>query len=228
MKSVGIVGGLGPETTAEFYLELIKKFRNNGDSYPSIIIDNVPFPFHLERDIIQNSVNEGRLLPFLKESIKRLNYSRVDFIAIPCNTVHIFIDELRKESRAPILSIIDETISAVKENNLEKVGLLATAKTIESKLYEIPVENNGIKVILPEKDEQEEISRIIVQILENRVSDDDINTMEAVIRNLKGRGSEAIVLGCTDLQLVLKNDFGVQIIDSMEILLESVYHQMNH
>ena len=102
MKAVGIVGGLGPETTAEFYLNLIKKFRQNCDTYPLITIDNVDFPFYLEKEIIEESVNEEKILPFLKESIRRLNKVGSDFIVIPCNTVHIFIDELRKESSVKI------------------------------------------------------------------------------------------------------------------------------
>src|SRR3989344_8382167 len=115
MKAVGIVGGLGPETTSEFYLDLIRKFRENTDTYPKIIIDNLSFPFYLEEEIIIKSTNEQKILPFLKESISRLNKAGSDFIVIPCNTVHIFIDELRKESLVPIMSIIDETIKFLEE-----------------------------------------------------------------------------------------------------------------
>ena len=116
MNVFGIIGGLGPESTCNFYLNLCSKFRKNSNSYPSIVIDNVSFPCKLEREIIQKSKKEEELLPFLKESIRRLNKAQVDFIVIPCNTVHIFIDELRKESSTPILSIIDETILNRKWN----------------------------------------------------------------------------------------------------------------
>jgi len=226
-KTVGIVGGLGPETTSEFYLNIIQKFRKNCNSYPSIMIDNVSFPFYLEKDIIQESRNEDRLLPFLKESIKRLNKTRVDFIVIPCNTVHIFIDELRKESSAPILSIIDETIKTIKEKNYKKVGILATAKTIDSKVYENPMRENNIQVILPTDNEQEEVARIIVKILKNNISEKEKGLLKEIIEKLILRGSETIVLGCTDLQLLIKQeDFDIEIIDTFEVLIDCTFKKM--
>jgi len=226
-RSVGIVGGLGPKTTSEFYLEIIKKFRNNCDSYPSIIIDNVSFPFYLEKNIIQKSRNEELLLPFLKESIRRLNKVQVDFIVIPCNTVHIFIDRLRKESSAPILSIIDETIKTIKEKNYKKVGILATTKTIDSKLYENPMRENNIQSILPTKNEQKEVAKIIFKILENNVSEKEGSSLRKIIEKLILGGSKTIVLGCTDLQLIVKEkDYNIEIIDSMKVLLDSTFNKM--
>ena len=223
MKAVGIVGGLGPETTAEFYLKLIKKFRENSDTYPKIIIDNVSFPFSLEKEIIQKSVNEEKILPFLKESISRLNKAGADFIVIPCNTVHIFIDELRKESTVPIVSIIDETVKTVKEKGYSNIGILATTKTIESKLYQDPLDERKIKVVLPSLVEQEEISRIIVRILENKISIIDKDFMDNIVINLQKRGSEAIILGCTDLNQIINSH---KVIDSTQILLEATFGKM--
>ena len=226
MKCVGIVGGLGPETTAEFYLNLVRRFRSSSYIYPSIVIDNVSFPFHLERDIIQNSVNEGKMLPYIIKSIKRLNDSRVDFIAMPCNTIHVFIEELRRESTVPILSILDKTIESVRNNGHKKIGLLATTKTIESKLYETPLKNSGIETIIPRKKEQNKVAEIILRTLEGRALNQDRNLIEKIIKNLGDRGSEAILLGCTDLSLIVKKDIGIDILDSTEILLESVFREM--
>ena len=223
----GVIGGLGPETTTDFYLEIIKKFSNNCDSYPSIVIDNVSLPFYLEKDIIQESRNEDKLLPFLKESIKRLNQSKVDFIVIPCNTVHIFIDELRNESSVPILSIIDETIKIIKQENYKRIGILATTKTIDSKLYWNPMKDNNIQTILLTGDEQEKVSRIIVKILENKVSKKDENLIKNIIKKLIKRGSEVIVLGCTDLQIIVRGkDYNVEVIDTMKVLLDSTFNKM--
>jgi len=223
----GIVGGLGPETTSEFYLGIIQKFRNNCGSYPSIVIDNVSFPFYLEKDIIQNSRNEDELLPFLRKTIKILNRSQVDFIVIPCNTVHIFIEKLRKESLVPILSIVDETIDLIKEKNYKKVGILTTTKTIDSKLYEDPMKDNNIQTILPTKNEQKEVARIIIKILENKVSEKEESSLKKIIKKLIVKGSEVIVLGCTDLQIIVKEkDYNTKIIDSMKVLLDSTFNKM--
>jgi len=224
---VGIIGGMGPETTSKFYLNIIKRSRKHCNSYPSIIIDSISFPFFLEKEIIQKSKNENKLLPILKESIKGLNKLGVNLIAIPCNTAHIFMDKLKKESKAPIISIIEETVKTVKERGYRNVGLLATKKTIDSKLYENVLMENGINVILPTVEKQNDISRIIVGILQNKVDNESKKTLRKIIKNLIKRGSEAIILGCTDLQIILGEDsFEVELLDSMEILAESTFQRI--
>jgi len=225
--SVGIVGGLGPETTAEFYLAIVKRFRENCDSYPSITMDNVPFPFHLEKDIIQESRNEEKLLPFLKESIRRLDRSRVSFIVVPCNTVHIFLKELEEESSVPVIDIIKETVNFVDSNRYKRIGLLATKKTVDSRLYENPLIGIGVETILPTEGEQTEISEIIVRILENKAGRTEEDALNSIISRLAERGAEAALLGCTDLQLILKrNKSKIPLIDSMEILKESTFERL--
>ena len=226
-KRLGIIGGMGPETSSKFYLELIERSRKFCDSNPSIIMDSVPIPFSLEEEIIQKSENVHKFLPILKESIERLNKIEVDLVVIPCNTVHIFIDDLRKESDVPIISIIEETLRKVKEEGLKNVGLLATKKTIESKLYENPMRKNRINVILSTVVEQNDISRIIIEILGNKAKNNSKKILERIIKNLIKRGSEAIILGCTDLQIILDTDeFEVELLDSMKILAESTFQRL--
>jgi len=165
------------------------------------------------------------LLPILKESIKRLNRVKVDFIVIPCNTTHIFIEELRECSSIPIISIIDETLKLVEKKGYKKVGLLATTKTVGNKLYEMSSKTYGIKVILPTKTEQNKISHIILNILNYKTSNKDKEILKSIINSLIRRGAEAIILGCTDLQLLLKESlFKVELLDSMEILMQSTFN----
>jgi len=216
---------LGPETTSEFYLNLIKKSRKYCSAYPSILIDNISFPFCLEKEIISDSRNEEKLLPILKESMLRLNRAGADLIAIPCNTVHIFIEELRRVSHAPIISIIDETVKYAKQRNYKKLGLLATTKTIQYKLYQKPLVENGIKVILPR--EQKKISEIIVRILRNSTEKSDKIFLNNIIKKLEQNGCEAVVLGCTDLQLLLKQEkYSIELLDTLEILAQSVFEKI--
>ena len=226
-KSIGVVGGLGPETTAEFYLNLIKDSRRYLLNYPKIIISSVPFPFFLENEIIFKSRNERKILSFLEKSIVELNKLNVDFIVIPCNTVHIFIKLLRKKSDAPIINIVDETVKFVKEHNYATVGILATNKTIDSKLYESPLRNENLKVILPRKKEQTIVARIILRLLSNKNSNHDKLILNRLIKSLEKRGAEVIILGCTDLQLILKqNNFKIPIIDSMIVLEKTVFKKI--
>ena len=224
IKTIGIIGGLGPETTAEFYLNLIESARTHCSRYPSIIIDSLSFPFSLERDIIQHSKNEEKLLPALKSSVERLNRAGADFIAIPCNTVHVFIGELRDYSQVPIISIIDETLAAANKRHYERVGLLATTKTIDARLYDMASKKYKIDVIAPTNAEQNGISRTITKILECDTSDKDKELVKSVVDSLEQRGAEAVILGCTDLQLILKQkDVGVELIDSMKTLADAVF-----
>jgi len=228
MKSVGIVGGLGPETTSKFYLDLISLARKHCDSYPKIIIDNVSFPFYLEEEIIKKSENEHRILPYLEDSIRKLNKAGVDFIVIPCNTVHIFIEDLRRISKVPILSILDETIKVIKKEGYRKIGLLATTKTIDRKLYETPLVENGINIAIPTKTEQEIVAKIILRILENTSDGKDKMSLLKIIDNLFKRGSESILLGCTDLQLILnQSDLKTKLIDTANILMSATFNKLS-
>jgi aspartate racemase len=229
IKTVGIIGGLGPETTSEFYLNLIKDCRIYCNRYPSVVIDSLSLSFSLEKDIVRYSKNEEKLLPLLKESVKRLNRAKVDFIVIPCNTVHVFIEELRRCSSVPIISIVDETSNLVKKRGYKKVGLLATTKTVDTKLYENSSKTYGINILLPTKREQDKISSIIIKILKCNISDKDKKILESIINSLVQRGAEAIILGCTDLQLILtQNQFKIELLDSMKILVQSTFNILFH
>src|SRR3989344_4851828 len=147
MKTAGIIGGLGPETTAEFYLQtILSAFKRNKKSRPPILIWNVPLEYQIEEDLLTKAEGEERYLPYLIDAAKRLEAGRADFIVIPCNSVHIFIDQIRNSVNIPVLSIVEETSNFLKEKNINKIGLLATLSTIEKRLYQKPLENLGIGV----------------------------------------------------------------------------------
>lgn len=227
MKSVGIIGGLGPETTAEFYMNIIKKNSKQSIGHPRILIHNVPMPFSLEEDIVKNSKSEDKLLPLLIEGLDILQ-DKVDFIVIPCNTAHIFVDEVRKKSRIPVLSIIEEVAKEVKNGNLKKVGILATSKTIQSKIFDSKLIASNIQCVNPDEDDQRRISEIIHLILKGMKSKELTLELLEIVNKLEDKGAEAIVLGCTDLQLLLKQtDSPIKLIDTMEVLADSVVKLIN-
>ena len=96
MKTVGIIGGLGPETTSEFYLDIVfscqKKDRT---ARPPILISSVPMPYQIEEDAIEKNIGIERISPFLLTEAKRLEKAGADFIVMPCNSLHVFIEEIR-------------------------------------------------------------------------------------------------------------------------------------
>jgi aspartate racemase len=223
MKTAGMIGGLGPETTAEFYLQVIELCRQrDGIHYPPIVIFNIPFPYRLEQEIIEQNRNEEAILPFLVDGMKRLEQSGADFIVIPCNTVHFFIDELRACVSTEILSIIEEAGRECERQGYKRVGVLATTKTVTKKIYDKELERRGIEVITPTPDAQDDVARTIVQILRGEKSDEGKQRLLNVIDEMVSDGAETIVLGCTDLQLLVKQkDCPVALLDTLEIFAEA-------
>ena len=136
MKTAGIIGGLGPETTSKFYIEVIFKcFEKDKLNRPPILIWNVPLPYDIEERFITKAEGEEEYIPFLINAAKRLEAGGADFIVIPCNSVHIFIDEVKKAVSIPVLSIVEETVNFLKEKQIKEVGILATSATLQNRLY---------------------------------------------------------------------------------------------
>ncbi len=116
MKTVGIIGGLGPSTTAEFYLEVIFACqKENKTNRPPALIWNVPISYKIEREAIVESRGKERLVPFLIDAAKRLEKGGADFLVMPCNSLHTFIGEIRRSVKIPVLSIVEETAKFLKK-----------------------------------------------------------------------------------------------------------------
>ena len=148
MKTLGIIGGLGPETTSEFYLEVIFGCQQkNKEARPSIIIWNVPLDLKIEEDLLKKSIGEERYLPFLVEAAKILERAGADFLVMPCNSMHIFIEEIRNSVKIPVLSIIEETINFLEKNKINKIGLLCTDILLKNKIYEKAFKEKNIEQI---------------------------------------------------------------------------------
>ncbi|MFH1181910.1 MAG: amino acid racemase [Candidatus Woesearchaeota archaeon] len=220
-NSIGIVGGLGPRTTADFYVDLTDAFRKHGVS-PRITIDNVAFPLRLEEEIIKHSRNERLLLPYLKASVRRLNLAGVDAIVMPCNTAHFFIDHLRKVSDAPIISIVEETARVIRKRGLKKVGILSSSKTLNSLMYQKKLLEEHISVLIPSREYQLDVSEFILSLLSGKMDEKAKKRICCLVEEMKARGAEAVVFACTDLRLGLqKNDIPLPVVDSYEALLNS-------
>lgn len=221
MKSVGVIGGLGPETTAKFYLEVIFQCQTeNQDQRPSIVISNVPMPFEVENDYIANRGIE-RCLPLLTSEAKRLESAGMDFLVMPCNTLHVFINEIRAAVHIPVISIVEETTRRIVADNFKKAGLISTSATVTNKLYDTQLEENGVEYLLPGAEAGEQTDAIIRRLFASEHLDADKMYLESVARELSDKGADCIVLACTDLQLLMPLDIAVPVLDTMKILAES-------
>ena len=125
MKTVGIIGGLGPETTSEFYLDLVFSCQKKDRTHrPAIVISSVPLPYVIEDDAISKNIGISRCLPFLITEARRLEKAGADFIVMPCNSLHVFIKEIRNVVKIPVLSIVEEVVRFLKKNKFNKVGIV--------------------------------------------------------------------------------------------------------
>jgi len=225
-KIVGIIGGMGPEATSDFYLELTRMTQENCSSRPSILISSLPIEFSIEENFIKKGTGKEEFFKWICDGIRSLEKSGVNFIVIPCNTVHIFIEKLRERTKIPILSITEETARVCSDKKFKKVGLLSTELTIKQRLYDKEFEKNGVKLIKVNDKDQKKLSNIIHKIVIDETGKEEQISLERMIEDLKNRGSEAIILGCTDLQILIKNDMGIEIIDSMHTLAKATFERL--
>ena len=222
-KRLGIIGGLGTETSCQFCLNINNMVKERTKKQPDITLENLPVSRFAEEQLITGNVSEEYLV-LLSNAVKRLNNNsnKVDLITIPCNTAHIFIDQLREISNIPILNIIEECAKECNSRCIKKIGLLATTKTIKEKLFEKELEKFNIELITPNLLEQNVLSKIILRIINNKVEKSDKVFMIKLIKDRKEQGVEEVILGCTDLPILIKKeDSPIPIINSVNILENS-------
>lgn len=227
MKSVGIIGGLGPETTSEFYLDVVfSSFKKKAAARPSIVIASVPLPYQIEEDLIMRSEGAERYIPFLVTEAQRLEKAGVDFIVMPCNSLHVFIKEIRDAVSLPVLSIVEETVAFLKANGFKKVGIVSTSATIRNKLYEEAFEANGIMYETPDALQQEKMGRFIHNLVMGQQKNSDREELISIISSFEGKGVDCVALACTDLQLLIPTHPTLKIFDTMKILADATVREI--
>ncbi|MBU0898242.1 MAG: amino acid racemase [Nanoarchaeota archaeon] len=227
MKTVGIIGGLGPETTAEFYLETIFScYQQNKDSRPPVLIWNVPLKYKIEEDLLTKASGEERYIPYLIDAAKKLEKSGADFLVMPCNSLHVFIDDIRKAVKIPVLSIVEETTKFLKSKNIPSVGVLATSTLLKGKLYESALGKEKIKQIVPDGFEQAKIGKLIKNIVMNRHENRDRKELLKIVNNFEKKGLEHVILACTDLQLLIPEHSKIEIYDTMKIFVNATVKEI--
>ncbi len=227
MKTLGIIGGLGPETTSEFYLDVIFSCqKEDKTNRPLIIVSSVPLPYKIEEDAISKNIGIERCLPFLIEEAKRLEKSGADFIVMPCNSLHIFIEEIRKSVKIPVLSIVEETVKFLKDNRMEKVGIVSTSATIRNKLYENAFTENNIAFEAPNDLQQEKMGKFIYNLVIGQQNNRDREELVKIIDDFENKRVDCVVLACTDLQLLIPKHPTMKIFDTMKILADATVKYM--
>lgn len=217
-KTLGIIGGLGPETTAHFYLKVVFTCSKISGKRPKILISNVAVPLKIEEKLITEEKNIRGILPFVIDSAIQLEKGGADFIVIPCNTVHVFINEIRDSVNIPILSIIEETSKFLVGRKIKKVGLLGTSTTIHGKLFDKNLKDCGINIKISDNLNQQKIGIIINRLVNNNHNNKDRLGLLKIINDLNVNN---VVLACTDLQILKPECKGIKIFDTMDILAKA-------
>lgn len=227
MRTVGVIGGLGPQTTAEFYLELVFGcYDKDRKARPPIIIWNVPIEYAVEEEFIAHAQGEERYLPHLLEAAKKLESAGADFLVMPCNSMHIFMDEIRAAVKIPVLSIIEETSRFLREKRIRRVGLLATEATIGHGLYGEALRKQGTELVLPDGLDQARIGKLINNLVLKRGTNADREQLMSIIDAFGERGVEDVILACTDLQLILPRHEKITIYDTMKIFADATVEKI--
>lgn len=227
MKTVGIIGGLGPETTSEFYLEIIFGcYQKNKENRPPVLIWNIPLKYEIEEDLLMKATGEERYIPYLVDAAKRLEKGGADFLVMPCNSLHIFIEEIRKSVKIPVLSIAEETTKFLKNRKISIVGLLATATSLKRKIYESVFKKENIKQVLPDEFEQAKIGKMINNIVLHKHANKDRKELLEIVDKFAKKGVKNVILACTDLQLLIPHHPRLVIYDTMKIFADATVQEI--
>lgn len=224
MKTIGIVGGIGPESTVDYYNTIIGAFNSKYPdlAYPEIII----YSINLNRLMrIVESEDWIALADWLLEKITALHGAGADFAAIASNTPHIVFKEIQSRSPVPLLSIIEQTRNKACSLGLKNVGLLGTKLSMEGSFYKEPFVSKGISVVVPTEKERQLIHHRLFSEIELGVFKDSTKNelLGIVERMVNDEGIDSLVLGCTELPLILTEDkFGIPFLNSTAIHCESI------
>jgi aspartate racemase len=217
---------MGPEATADLYLRITQNTTAQTDQdHLHIIVDsNAKIPSR------QAAVLEGGEKPTaaMCETARNLQQAGADFLVIPCNAAHIFLQPVIESVTIPILSIIDETVRAVVNQvpGIAKVGLLASTAIVKTGVYADAFARKGIDTLVPAPEDQQAVLNAIFAIKAGNKSKEVRDSLHRVVSALIRQGAEAIVLACTELPLVLSHeDFPTPVVNPTEELARAAVRE---
>lgn len=228
MKKLGLVGGMGPESTIPYYHDIVYGVQNKVGKkfFPNLTIESVNVFDVL--NMCERKEYEA-LINYLMVAINNLRASGADFIALSANTPHIVFDELQKRSPIQLVSIIEAACDEAKRRNISKVGLLGTIITMNGEFFKNPFLKNHIEVVTPSDEEKEFINQKISQELElGIVKEETLSAFLKIVKRMKDEnGIQAIVLGCTELPLLFKGvKTPVDCLDTMQIHIQTLVNMI--
>jgi aspartate racemase len=221
-KKIGILGGMSPESTIEYYQYLTRTYTKRfGDyGYPEIIIYSVSFQSYVDWP---NNDRWDLVAQDLSQAAQKLEVAGADFIIIATNTMHLVFDEVQARVSVPMLSLLEAVGEAILARGMKTVGLLGTKFTMEKTFYQDALARQGVTVLTPEAEGREYVNKVIYnELVAGQILDESRRGFVTVIKKLVERGAEGVILGCTEIPLLVSEaDVGVPLFDTTVIHAEA-------
>ena len=224
MKKIGLIGGTGPESTAMYYKELNSRIDKltNGKAMPDLSIESVDFRRAWE---YVTSQKYDKLADYLSEKVINLSKAGAEIITFTSATMYIVVDETEAKTQTKLVSIPKAVADEAAKAGYRKVGLLGTIFTMEQDYMKSDLIKAGIEIVVPGKDDRLLVAKRIFEELESGiVKESTLNEFNAIIGKMQTeQGAEAVILGCTELPLLLNNNNCVlPCLDSVDIHIEKL------
>jgi aspartate racemase len=225
MKTIGIIGGIGPESTIEYYRFMIAEYREQrpGAGNPAIIINSVDLE-KLVRLVTANQLDQ--ITEYLLSELHKLANAGAQIALLSANTPHIVFDEISRHSPIPLVSIVEATCDAAKALNLKKLGLFGTRFTMQGRFYPEVFLREGMALVIPAQDEQAYIHDIYMnQLLKGIFLPETREQLLQIVQRMKERdGIEGLILGGTELPLILRDGTaaGIPFLDTTQIHVKAI------
>ena len=220
MKTVGIIGGIGPESTIDYYRSMIAVYRQESTdgSNPSIIINSV----NMQKVLAMFEASKfGEVAEYLAPELQRLAEAGADFGLLAANTPHIVFDEIQRRSPIPLISIVQATCDAAKARGLKRLGLFGTRFTMRGRFYPDVFSKEGIALSVPEPDEQDYIhDKYMNELVKGIFLPETRAGLLAIVDRLAEREKiDGVILGGTELPLILRDaeHHGIPFLDTTQI-----------
>lgn len=211
---------MGPAATVEFFRRLVAATPATIDqSHLHILIDNDPGIPDRTKAILHGGPSPE---PALVKMAKGLVSAGAEVLTMPCNTAHVYLDAIRRGVTALVLDMVEETASRIDD---EAVGLLATSGTIRSEIYQRALAMRGIVLIVPEEDAQRTVGRAIEAVKAMRGLGEVESAIAAVVADLRDRGAEAVIAGCTEISLLDGERMPIPWFDALDCLVEATLRE---
>jgi aspartate racemase len=228
VKTAGIVGGLGPESTIDYYRRIILEYGEQRDgSGPSLLINSVDTKAVLAIAAADDRVAFANLL---SGAVDMLAAGGADFAVLSANTPHIVFDEVRARSKIPMISIVEVTAQAARARGLERVGLIGTRYTMQGEFYPRVFAHAGVGLVVPGEPDQKYVhAKYIGELVKGVFLSTTRDGLVAVVERLRrDEGIDGIILGGTELALILPEPTiaGIPVLDTAGLHVEAIVREL--